>query len=65
MWTLAITVGLKVLDWIMDKAKVSAEAKKAFYEWVKVLGEEQKSASIMEWSRKQIEWRKENEWKET
>ena len=34
MWTVLITLGLKILEWFLDKSKADKETKARFYEFV-------------------------------
>jgi len=65
MWATIITVGLQVLGWFLDRAKVSAEAKQKFFEFAKKAGEDMGSTKLMQYGDQQLQWLKENPWKET
>ena len=65
MWGAVIAVAFKLLEWWLDSKKMSAEAKKKFFEFVKTVGEEQKSVKLMKYADAQIAWREEHGWEET
>jgi len=60
----ALPVLLQIVGWFLDRAKVSAEAKQAFFEFVKKAGSDMGSTKLMEYGDKQIKWLKDNPWKE-
>ena len=64
MWTIIIQVALQILSWILDKAGASAEAKKQFFEFVKLAANDLSSVRLMEWGDKQLEEIKNTPWLE-
>lgn len=65
MWTVIIEVGFKLLSWLLDRAKVSKEAKEAFFEFVKKAGSDLGSVKLMKYGDDQLAWLRSNPWKET
>lgn len=63
--TVALQLIFAVVTLLMDRAKVSNEIKKSFYEWVKLAGSDMKAARLIEWGDKQLLYLKENVWQET
>ena len=65
MWTAILTVGLQVLSWFLKKSEASDEIKKNFFEFIKLAGADIGSAKLMKYGDEQIEWLKNNPWKES
>ena len=60
-----LPVFFQVIGWFLEKSKASEEAKRRFFEFVKLAGNDFGSVRLMEYGDKQIKWLKENPWKET
>lgn len=50
----ALQLILLVASYLMDKAKVNAETKKKFFDFVKQAGTDTKSQRLLEWGDKQL-----------
>jgi len=57
MWGAIITVGMKLLEWFLDRAKAKKELMKRFYEFVKEFDKEGalKSVKLRESYKSQLE----------
>ncbi len=69
MWgailSVLVPIALKAIEMWLDSKKMSKEAKRRFFEFIRIVGEEQRSVKLMEYADKQIKWREQNEWNET
>lgn len=63
--TALLPVVLKIVEWFLDRAKVSAETKKLFFEFVKKAGSDMGSAKLMEYGDAQLKFLEENPWQES
>jgi hypothetical protein len=61
--TALLPVALQILGWFIQRAKVSEEAKEAFFSFVKKAAKDIGSVKLMEYGDRQLEWLKQNPWK--
>ena len=64
MWSIIITVGLQIIGWILTKVGASQEAKKKFFEFVKLAANDVNSVKLQKWGDEQLKWLNENPWVE-
>lgn len=60
-----LPVALQILGWFLNRSKVSEENKERFFEWLKLAGDDMGSVKLMNYADKQLQWFKENPWKES
>ena len=58
-----LPVIFQIIGWLLDRAKISQEAKEAFFEFVKKAAKDIGSVKLMEYGDRQLEWLKKNPWK--
>ena len=64
-WVAILEGVLKIVAWLIDRAKIKAEHKKNFLEWVKAASVDMKSEKLFEWGDKQLDYLKNTPWQET
>ena len=60
-----LPVVFQIIGWFLDRAKVSEEAKKSFFEFCKKAAKDIGSVKLMEYGDAQLKWLKENPWVES
>ena len=65
MWDIIITVVFKVVGYVLDQMKSSAELKAKWFEFVKLAGEDTGSTKLMQYGDAQLQWLKEHPFEET
>lgn len=65
MWPIILEVAFKIVGYFIDKAKLSDEAKKNFFEWIKSVGNEIGSVKLLKFGDEQLKWLKEHPWQES
>lgn len=61
--TALIPVVLQIIGYFINQSKLSAEAKEAFYAFVRKAAKDIGSVKLMEYGDRQLEWLKKNPWK--
>ena len=66
IWTIIgglLPIILEIVGWFIKQAKISDEAKEAFFQFVKKAAKDIGSVKLMEYGDRQLEWLKKNPWK--